>query len=247
MIDHFDWLKRKDIRALSPIVMREVLESMKIISSVELLEEDIIKKLPLSEFQFVFADEDESRQVASEFFSKENVVFDSVFLRWTKSSVSEPQPVDGFEITLDAFHKSFMEKAYSQSELSSDWWRHVGAVLVSGEIIITAYNKHLPSEHTPYSLGDPRSFFKKGIGFELSTALHAEAGIVAKALREGVTTQGAKLYVTTFPCPPCANLISQTVISELYFTEGYALLDGEKILRDEGIKIFRVLYEKPSD
>ena len=38
--------------------------------------------------------------------------------------------------------------------------------------------------------------------------MHAEARLIAAAAREGRATAGAVLYVTDFPCPPCAKLIA---------------------------------------
>ena len=47
------------------------------------------------------------------------------------------------------------------------------------------------------------------------------------------------MYVTDFPCPPCARLIAAAGISRLYFRDGYAVLDGEEILRAAGVDILQ--------
>jgi dCMP deaminase len=45
------------------------------------------------------------------------------------------------------------------------------------------------------------------------------------------------MYVTDFPCPPCAKLIAAAGISRLYFREGYAVLDGQDVLDAAGVEV----------
>jgi dCMP deaminase len=89
-------------------------------------------------------------------------------------------------------------------------------------------------------VGDPRSNFYKGVGFELSTATHAEARLIAQAARDGTSTEGAVMYVTDFPCPPCAKLIAAAGISRLYFRSGYAVLDGQQVLESAGVDLIQI-------
>ncbi|HRH25684.1 MAG TPA: deaminase [Parcubacteria group bacterium] len=244
IIDKFDWLKRKDIRAVNPEEMLLALRALGIAKQVTLLDDEQIAKLRDSNISLVFADESESRRVVEEFFGESQVSFDSVFLRWDKPRVLDEKNAQGFPVTSEEVHRKFMDKASLASERSSDWWIHVGAVLVSGDRVVVGYNRHTPSEHTPYALGDPRSLFNKGIAVELTSALHAEGAIVGAALREGVQTKGASLYITHFPCPYCANILAETGIAEIYFRTGYSMLDGADLLRKAGIKLFQVVDEK---
>lgn len=247
IIQYFDHLVRKEIRAIDPEVMCSVIRSLDIFPKVEILDVASIASITNDYPQIVFADESEAREVADRLFKGCDIIFDSVFLRWDRDNLTKVMPIESFMVSADEMHQLFMNEAEQVSKQSSDWWRRVGAVLVSGNEKVVAYNRHIPSEQTPYVLGDPRNLLKKGIGVEITSALHAEAGIVASALRNGISTKGARLYVTTFPCPYCANMLAQTGISELYFNSGYSVLDGAKILENAGIKIFRVLKEKPSE
>lgn len=247
LINQFDWLKRKDIRAVNPSMMCRALSGLALIPNVGLLWSKAIEEYQHEDYSLVFADEEESHQVAEKFFPTSNVTFDKVFLRWNKKTILDESAIEAFTVSTEELDQRFMLEAKRVAEKSSDWWIRVGAILVNGSKSITAYNKHVPSEYTPYVLGDPRSFFQKGVEFTLSTALHAEGGIIVRALKEGVSTNGAKLYVTTFPCPLCANFLSQSGISELYFQDGYSLLEGAKLLEDAGIKIFRVQKKNPLD
>ena len=75
---------------------------------------------------------------------------------------------------------------------------------------------------------------------ELSTAMHAEARLIAAAARSGRSTQVAELYVTDFPCPPCAKLIAAGGITRVYYRTGYAVLDGEDVLGAAGVEIVKI-------
>ena len=63
---------------------------------------------------------------------------------------------------------------------------------------------------------------------------------MANAAREGVATAGAVVYVTDFPCPPCAKLLAGAGIATLYYRDGYAVVDGQDVLEAAGVEIVRV-------
>ena len=56
---------------------------------------------------------------------------------------------------------------------------------------------------------------------EFTRCLHAEQAAIINAARAGVTTQGAILYTTTFPCHECAKLIIGAGIVEVRYIEPY--------------------------
>ena len=135
-----------------------------------------------------------------------------------------------------------MKLAQSSAQKSSDFWRQVGAVLVGqdGEVISAGSNRHMPDDQTPYIMGDTRGLFHKGQHMELSTAAHAESSLIAKAAKQGISLEGASLYVTDFPCPYCARMIAMSGIKKLYFSKGYAVMDGQEVLKQANIKISKV-------
>jgi dCMP deaminase len=150
---------------------------------------------------------------------------------------SAPRPVaDGGGVVEELRAAAELEAARS-----IDWWRRVGAAmrLAGGELLV-AHNEHQPHRLSAYAVGDPRANFHKGVALELSTATHAEARLIAQAAREGLATQDGVLYVTDFPCPPCAKLIAAAGIARLYYREGYAVLDGQDVLEAAGVEIVRV-------
>ncbi len=122
-----------------------------------------------------------------------------------------------------------------------DWWRQVGAALRFGDgHVASACNEHLPHRLSPYAAGDPRANFVKGVELEISTATHAEARLIADAARAGRATEGGVMYVTDFPCPPCAKLIAAAGVKRLHYRQGYAVLDGQDVLDAAGVEIVAV-------
>jgi len=62
-----------------------------------------------------------------------------------------------------------------------------------------------------------------GVGdlLEFSRAVHAEMDALLSAGREGITTVGCRLFVTTYPCHYCARHIVSAGVDEVQFIEPY--------------------------
>ncbi len=56
---------------------------------------------------------------------------------------------------------------------------------------------------------------------EFSRAIHAEIGALLSAGREGASTAGCRVFVTTFPCHYCARGILAAGVDEVQFIEPY--------------------------
>ncbi len=227
----------RDIRGLTP---EEGCNALKGVG----LDAEIFKEEDLKTFNsFVMPDEEISRLVADRYLKGKEVKFVPVFLRWDrhnseKSNLVVPNEV----ISKEEFEIKVMKRALGQKEKSLDWWRQVGAVLVKdGRIILESRNRALPREDIHNILGDPRSNFDYGERIDLSKFNHAEAGIIARAAKDGISTKDSTLFVTTFPCPTCAKLIAEAGISQVCYSEGYSLLDAKDIFDSYGIKVVRVV------
>ncbi|MDQ3008071.1 MAG: deaminase [bacterium] len=229
---------QKDIRALSPGEIQKSLKALLPEKTIEIATAEKLQQLNQPGQVVVVPDEDISHAVAQEFLTKATIEWESIFLRWDReSTVTAQTPTPSQKISAD----TFMSQALLLSEKSADWWRQVGAVLVKdGVVLLEAVNRHLPNQQQAYIDGDPRANFHKGEAIELSTAIHAEAGLIAQAAKEGISVAGSSLYVTTFPCPVCAKLVAESGITEVYYSHGYAMLDGQRILEDRGITLIEV-------
>jgi dCMP deaminase len=245
VLDTFEWL-RKDIRSLQPseVVagLKAVLAEEGTVLPIETLTLTQLTELSNTQLKVIMPDEDITRDIAERFFSKQSVVFDTVFLRWEKKNTVQEQAVHpDRSMEFSAFDRQMMEQANTIKEQSADWWRQVGAVIIKdGEVLISAFNHHVPDQYQPLYNGDPRGNFKKGLNIDLSTAIHAEAAAVAQAAQHGQSLEGAELYVTTFPCPSCAKLVAYSGIKKIYYQDGYSVVDGEDILKERGVEIVQL-------
>ena len=232
----------KDIRCLEADLVARAIAAWGICSGVTVL--DVAGAHALAEEQpsLTLPAEDVSYQVVDRFFDRLAVLYDSVFLRWDKSrSVQLLRPRAARELPEDEALAEIVSAAEREAERSVDWWRQVGAAIRFADgTIASATNEHLPHEYSAYAAGDPRSNFSRGVHLEISTAVHAEAGLIADAARHGRSTAGAVLYVTDFPCPPCAKLIAGAGIAKLYYRTGYSVLDGHDVLANACIEVARI-------
>lgn len=225
------------IASIKTPVMKKLLESFGF-SNIEILTKRKVREL--NGYPILLINDDVSRNLFEGYLQGEDVEWASVFLRRDRSSVFSEKSFDG-ETSSKESDKSLLKEAYNEAEKSSDQWRQVGAVLVkNGEVILRAYNKGVPSDHTPYQIGDVRDFVEVGERPDLSSTIHSEQVIISKAAREGISLEGTKLYVTHFPCSVCAKLIAHSGISECYFGEGSSNIDGEKALNSGRVKIKKV-------
>lgn len=237
-IDHL----RKEIRALSPQSIVSALKQWNIFKNVEVLNAKTLLTIRKSKSPVVMPKEDVSREFAEKHLTNNKISYSPVFLRWDRdNSRREKQVREDARISKKAFDQKMMAAAQKSGEKTSDWWRQVGAVLIkNGAILIASSNQHRPSPHVPWAEGDPRNSFTQGDHLDLSTSQHAESSIVSMAAKKGMALEGADLYVTDFPCPPCAKLIAYSGIKRCFFERGYAVLDGQRILKQNGVKIIRV-------
>lgn len=228
----------KDIRALDPQLVADAIAAWGICSRVEVLTAANVGDL--AGVPLILPAEDVSHQLVERFFARNEVRYASAFLRWDKTKtvqMLEPRPVE--RVSIEEAFADLRIAAEKAAHGSVDWWRQVGAAIrfAGGGGTRAVTNEHHPHELSPYVVGDPRSNFYKGVGLELSTVTHAEARLIAEAARDGISTRDAVIYVTDFPCPPCAKLIAAAGVTRLYFREGYAVLDGQDVLDAAGVEI----------
>ena len=120
----------------------------------------------------------------------------------------------------------FMEIAYKVSERSTCIRRQVGAVLVKNkQIISTGYNGSIRG--TKHCIDDPNLCLRSsesiptGERLDLCRAIHAEINAIIQAARNGISTDGCTLYVTTRPCRDCFNACYQAGIVRFIYSGEY--------------------------
>lgn len=232
----------KDIRKLDPALVQKAIESWNMFDKVSILDVSNIQKLQNDKTPLIISDDDLSTELVQKYFASSPVEVDTIFLRWDKKKSIEPVQVSpDMTISENEFDKKMMDLALDEATKSKDWWRRIGATVVKdGKALLVTHNLYVPSDQTANDQGDPRGNFKAGLHIESSLALHAEAGLVAEAAKKGISLNGADIYCDTFPCPPCAKQLAYSGIRRVYYRNGYAVLDGESILKSQGVEIIFV-------
>lgn len=232
----------REIRAVDPRLIAVMASSLGFFRRVVVLEEDMLPQLKDS--HIVLPNEDVSRLMATIYFPNQSVTLEDVFLRWNETNVTSSSVVTPDRVSTEKFDIDMMGLAEAESENSSDWWRHIGAVVVkNGQVLLTAHNQHEPSEQTPYIVGDPRDVVPEGEHNLLYTSIHAEQLLVAQAAGRGISLQDASIYINVFPCPLCTKLIAHAGVKKCFYKTGSAWLNSEEVMRSYGIEIIQVNHQ----
>jgi dCMP deaminase len=229
---------RKEIRALTPERAAQLLTGIGRTALVISIPD--LPNLSDTYDTVVMPNDDVSRELAPHF---ENVEYEPVFLRWDRENARVNQEVTPTRtIMADDTQAEPIVAALSEASRSTSWWRRVGAAVANDEggLMLQAHNGAIPTPYSNWIDGDPRNTAKRGQDMELSNEMHAEARLIAEAARTGKSLEGSSIYVSTFPCPTCAKLIVESGISRCYFAEGYAVLDGEEIMKRAGIELIKI-------
>lgn len=241
VIGKFDYL-RKDIRALEPEQAVQAFEGFGR-RALLLSHEAIVRHLQTGDRQLIMPADDITESLVSANRTPEtDVIQHPVFLRWDRNNVETNQEVQPDRVvSSNDVDETVIELLSSEASKSSDWWRHVSAALVKdGAVEASSHNHGLPTEYGVYIDGDPRITQKRGSNIEASLFVHAESSLIAEMAKKGTSTEGASIYVSTFPCPNCAKIIATSGIKECYYTEGYAMVDGYDVLKSAGVEIIKI-------
>lgn len=240
--NRFENLKR-DLRTIDQKTMLDFIKKSGVAKKAELLTLSNLKDLSNENIHIVMPDEDVSHWFSEEFLAGKKVDFENVFLRWNKPvSIQELEVASDRIVTQEKAHQELIGKASELKEKSANWWRQIGALVTDakGSIILSAFNRHVPTQENMAAFGDLRMCFDAGEYHHLSNSIHAEASLIGKAAKDGISLSNTNLYVTTFPCPTCAKLLAEAGIKKVYYENGYSLSDAEDILKNAGVEIILV-------
>ena len=136
---------------------------------------------------------------------------------------------------------TYMQVALQMANLSKAKRAKVGACLVTKHgVMLSGYNgtpKGLSNvcEQVVHENWNSLTHQTDVLTKTLPEVIHAETNAVLKAAREGVSTDGATMYVTLSPCVPCAALLINAGISRLIYKEIYRSKEGVELLQKAGI------------
>ena len=143
------------------------------------------------------------------------------------------ETINDKQLTLD---KRYIRMASIWAENSYCTRRQVGALIVKNQRIISDGYNGTPSGFENIC-EDENNVTKPYV-------LHAEANAITKIARSNNSSDGATLYVTASPCIECAELIIQSGIKRVVYSEKYRLEDGLELLKRAGIE---VVYVNPNE
>lgn len=122
-----------------------------------------------------------------------------------------------------------METARAFAKLSHAERRKVGAVAVTPQdVMIYSWNGRPSGDDNCCEINPEMTH---------PEVLHAEANIVAKAAREGISLKDADVFVTLSPCLHCALQMYQAGVKSVVYEEQYRLTDGIEFLRRKQIHV----------
>lgn len=136
----------------------------------------------------------------------------------------------------------YMGTAVLHAGLSRALRGGVGAVLVTPQgVTLTGFNGTAPGRPNEcedrISEWDKSNKTYKAILLTKPEVIHAELNCILKAAKEGVSVEGATIYVTLSPCVPCAAMLVACGISRLVYKRKYRDPSGLELLKDTEIKV----------
>lgn len=138
------------------------------------------------------------------------------------------------------FNEQFMRQSYEWGERSTCLRRHVGAVLVKNNVILSqGYNG--PARGSPHcaDLGGclrEKLNIPSGQRDEICRAIHAEPNAILNCESKEARI-GSILFCTTQPCSICAKLIANSGIKEVVYLGSYPSEIATGFLKDANVKI----------
>lgn len=134
-----------------------------------------------------------------------------------------------------------MQLAHTLATQSLCLRRKVGAVLVSADQshVITAINNPLPHPNICSEQGCLRQLnhIASGTNNELCRCIHCETSVIVQCARRGISTVGATVYTTLFPCLSCAKILTAAGISRLVYASSYTDTNSKQYLENTSISI----------
>ena len=118
--------------------------------------------------------------------------------------------------------------------------KQVGAVIVKdGRILSTGYNG-TPSGYTNCCDYWDGEYTSEHHEWSKTYEIHAEMNAIIWAAREGISINGATIYVTLEPCSDCSKNIIATGIKRIVYAKSYEYTNSDIIssfIKDNGVII----------
>jgi dCMP deaminase len=121
--------------------------------------------------------------------------------------------------------------------------KQVGAVIVkNGRILSTGYNGTPPGYVNCCDHWDGK-YTKEHHEWSQTYEIHAEMNAIIWAAREGISIDGATIYVTLEPCSECSKNLIASGIKRIVYAQEYEHTHSEvisKFIKDNGVIIEKI-------
>ncbi len=138
----------------------------------------------------------------------------------------------------------YLRIAYDVAARSTCLRRQIGAVIVTGDVIVsTGYNgnpRGMPHCDLIGCIRDELNI-PSGERMEICTGVHAEMNALVFA---GPAARGGALYCTIVPCNTCAKMIVNAGVKRVAYSEGYPDVMGFETLKQCGVQVDRIALKK---
>lgn len=137
------------------------------------------------------------------------------------------------------WHDYFMSQTQLLSLRSTCTRLKVGATIVKdNRVISSGYNGSVSGEEHCIDVG---CLLEDG---HCIRTIHAEINAILQCSKFGVSTEGASIYVTHFPCVHCSKSIVQAGIKNIFYSEDYKNhAYSEYLFEQTGIHVERVPFD----
>ncbi len=136
--------------------------------------------------------------------------------------------------------QNFINIATELSTASKCVSKQVGAVIVKdGRILSTGYNG-TPAGYTNCSEHWSGEYTQEHHEWSKTYEIHAEMNAIIWAARQGISVEGATIYVTLEPCADCSKNIIASGIKRIVYAKAYEHNHSEiisKFIKDNGVII----------
>jgi dCMP deaminase len=135
---------------------------------------------------------------------------------------------------------AYMKTARVFAALSSAKRRHVGAIIVKDDRIISIGYNGMPSGWDNNCEYLQHRIAQESILVTKTEVLHAESNAIAKLAKSTESGDGASMFITCSPCIECAKMIYQSGIKEVFYGEEYKSDAGLDFLNKCGIRVAKL-------
>ncbi|AXH08490.1 dCMP deaminase [Malaciobacter halophilus] len=140
--------------------------------------------------------------------------------------------------------RNFINIAHEIASASKCVSKQVGAVIVKdGRILSTGYNG-TPAGYVNCCEHWEGEYTKEHHDWSKTYEIHAEMNAIIWAARNGISIEGATIYVTLEPCADCSKNLIASGIKRIVYDRAYEHTNSDvvtKFIKDNGVIIEQIV------